>query len=73
VLELEEVAYACAVVWVPMIRSWRVLIPLKMADGFDSVLSSLKTTVWVPEQMQWRSTSTDAGCSMRQFTIDDGG
>jgi hypothetical protein len=48
-------------VWVPMIRSWRVLIPLKMADGFDSVLSSLKTAVWVPEQMQWRSPIDDGG------------
>jgi hypothetical protein len=26
----------------PMVRCWRVLVPLKLMDGFDSAISSLE-------------------------------
>jgi hypothetical protein len=35
-----------------MLRCWRVLIPLKMEDGFDSAISSLEQVCWRPEQIE---------------------
>jgi hypothetical protein len=49
-----------------MIRSWKVLIPLKMVVGFETVL-------WALEQIQWRPTPVDAGGNLRCFSMDDGG
>jgi hypothetical protein len=56
-----------------MVRSWGILIPINMVDGFDSVLTSLENTVWAPGQVQWRPTSAEAGSSRGQFIMDDGG
>jgi hypothetical protein len=58
---------------VPMIRSWRVLTPLKLADGFDSSLTSLEAAVWAPEKIQWRPLLADAGGGLSWFPADDGG
>jgi hypothetical protein len=40
-----------------MLRSWRILVPLKMLDGFDAALSSLEMLVGAPEQIPWRPMS----------------
>jgi hypothetical protein len=37
-----------------MLRCWKLLIPLKMAAGFDSVLASMEKMVWSKEQIMWR-------------------
>jgi hypothetical protein len=41
-----------------MLRSWRILVPLKQLDGFDAVQSSLEMLVAAPEQIAWRPMST---------------
>jgi hypothetical protein len=40
---------------VPMIRSWRILVPLKLWAGFDSVLALLERMAAALETLPWRS------------------
>jgi hypothetical protein len=35
-----------------LVRSWRVLIPLKMEVGFDNAISSLEQVCWKAEQIK---------------------
>jgi hypothetical protein len=37
----------------PMLRCWKILIPLKMAAGFDGALASMEKMVWAQEQIMW--------------------
>jgi hypothetical protein len=42
----------------------KILVPLKMVDGFKGALSSLQKLVGTPEPIQWRSAAgTDASYS----------
>jgi hypothetical protein len=38
-----------------MLRCWRIMVPLKILDGFDAVLASLERLVAAPEQISWSS------------------
>jgi hypothetical protein len=35
----------------PMLRSWRILVPLRLAVGFDNAISLLEKITWRPEQI----------------------
>jgi hypothetical protein len=37
----------------PMIRSWRILVPLKLAAGFKNAVDALKRMIFAPEQLPW--------------------
>jgi hypothetical protein len=41
-----------------MLHPWRILVPLKLLDGFNVALSSLEKLVAVAEQLPWRLMST---------------
>jgi hypothetical protein len=72
---LEESWTSMRALWrrmVPMIRSLRVLIPLRMAGGFDRALASLENAVWAREQVQWRPTLDDQDDAGRMFVEDAG-
>jgi hypothetical protein len=40
-----------------MLRCWRIMVPLKILDGFDAVLASLERLVAALEQISWRLAS----------------
>jgi hypothetical protein len=44
----------------PMLRSWRVLVPVKMEVGFEDVLTALDTKVFALETVAWRTEGRDA-------------
>jgi hypothetical protein len=43
-----------------MLRSWRVLVPVKMEVGFEDVLTALETKVFALETVAWRTEGRDA-------------
>jgi hypothetical protein len=43
----------------PVLRSWRILVPMKSSDGFDSALVVLEKMVYAPEQLSWRLVASD--------------
>jgi hypothetical protein len=42
-----------------MIRSWRMLVPLKEMAGFHNALVALEKLVYAPERLPWRSVLSD--------------
>jgi hypothetical protein len=36
----------------PMLRSCRILVPLRLAIGFNTAISSLEKVAWSPEQIE---------------------
>jgi hypothetical protein len=45
----------------PMLKCWKVLVPLKMMAGFEGVISSLEVAAWRPEQITDGRTIQNAG------------
>jgi hypothetical protein len=45
-----------------MLKCWRVLIPLKMDDGFDSAISSPEQVCWRPEQIELKTIAKNSYC-----------
>jgi hypothetical protein len=71
-LEAKECYFFQGVTWLGMkmvwqrvlslLRCWKILIPLRMATGFDDAITVLEKTVLKPEQLRWvQPGAPDAG------------
>jgi hypothetical protein len=52
----------------PMLRSCRILVPLRLAIGFNTAISSLEKVAWSPEQIELgrvSSVTRDGGSDQR--------
>jgi hypothetical protein len=48
-----------------LLRCWKILIPLRMAVGFDDAITLLEKMVWKPEKLRWVQPGVpDAGCDL---------
>jgi hypothetical protein len=48
----------------PMLRSWRILVPIKMADGFEAAILALEKRAMLLERIQLGPTVTNVGAGI---------
>jgi hypothetical protein len=66
---LPSIEYILLCLTVPMLKCWRVLVPLKMEGGFDAVITSLERMAVQPEMLSLPRGDCYSGSAGPSFAI----